>query len=144
MIKYWLRFRSVLSKAFRARYTPKVKPVTPIESGVGFSELCLANMLNCIAINGIRLHAGDPGSRGEWNALGNGISYASFEPAVSKCRQLSSNVIVESMAAYQPVTHFSLWCNGTFLGAFPLKDVARADKFGRFVLLASGTKIYAR
>lgn len=66
-------------------------------------------MLDAITFNGIRLHSGDPGAAGTSNALGAGISAATFAAASASSRALSAKVDVTGLPANQSVTHFSVW-----------------------------------
>jgi len=94
-------------------------------------------MLDSLTLDRVRLHSGDPGSAGTDNALGAGLSAATFAAASSGSRALSSNVTVTGLAANQSVTHFSVWTNsGTDFrgsGAISAGDVT-ANAAGEFIL----------
>jgi hypothetical protein len=100
--------------------------------------------LDAITVDRIRLHSGDPGGAGTSNALGAGLSAATFNAASSGERLLNADVTVTGLTALQPVTHFSLWLNsGTvFRGGFAISsgDVA-ANAAGEYTLKATTTKM---
>jgi hypothetical protein len=100
--------------------------------------------LDAITVDRIRLHSGDPGGAGTSNALGAGLSAATFNAASSGERLLDADVTVTGLTALQSVTHFSLWLNsGTvFRGGFAISsgDVA-ANAAGEYTLKATTTKM---
>lgn len=100
--------------------------------------------LDAITLDRIRLHSGDPGAAGTDNALGAGLSAATFNAAASGERLLDADVTVTGLSAAQSVTHFSLWLNsGTvFRGGFAMTsgDVA-ANAAGEYTLKATTTKM---
>jgi hypothetical protein len=100
-------------------------------------------MLDAITFDAIRLHSGAPGAAGTDNALGAGISAATFSAASSSSRALASAVAVTGLAANQSVTHFSVWTtSGTVFrgsGTISSGDVA-ANSAGEFNL-AVGTAL---
>jgi hypothetical protein len=101
--------------------------------------------LDAITVDRIRLHSGNPGSAGTDNALGAGLSAATFNAASSAERALASGVTVTGLAANQSVTHFSIWLNsGTvFRGGFAITSGdTQANSAGEFTL-ATGTKLVA-
>jgi hypothetical protein len=97
-------------------------------------------MLDSLTLDRIRLHSGAPGAAGTDNALGAGLSAATFAAASSGARALSSNVTVTGLAASQSVTHFSVWTSsGTVFrgsGAITSGDVT-ANAAGEFILTTS-------
>jgi hypothetical protein len=101
-------------------------------------------MLDGLTVDRIRLHSGDPGSAGTDNALGAGLSAATFSAASSAERVLASDVTVTGLSANQSVTHFSVWLNsGTvFRGGFAISagDVT-ANAAGEYTLKATDTKL---
>jgi hypothetical protein len=102
--------------------------------------------LDAITVDRIRLHSGSPGSAGTDNALGAGLSAATFSAASSAERLLASDVTVTGLSAAQSVTHFSVWLNsGTvFRGGFAITSGAvNADGAGQYVLKATTTKLTA-
>jgi len=102
--------------------------------------------LDAITVDRIRLHSGNPGSAGTDNALGAGLSAATFSAASSAERLLASDVTVTGLSAAQSVTHFSVWLNsGTvFRGGFAITSGAvNADGAGQYVLKATTTKLTA-
>jgi hypothetical protein len=102
--------------------------------------------LDAITVDRIRLHSGSPGSAGTDNALGAGLSSATFSAASSAERLLASDVTVTGLSAAQSVTHFSVWLNsGTvFRGGFAITSGAvNADGAGQYVLKATTTKLTA-
>jgi hypothetical protein len=110
-----------------------------------FSTTAKNQALDGITIDRIRLHSGDPGSAGTNNALGAGLSTASFAAASGGERALSSAVTVTGLTANQSVTWFSIWLNsGTvFKGGFQITvgDVT-ANSAGEYTL-TTATKITA-
>ena len=100
-------------------------------------------MLDSLVFDRIRLHSGAPGSAGTDNALGAGLSAATFSAASSSSRALASAVEVTGLAANQSVTHFSVWTNSgsVFRGSGTISsgDVA-ANSAGVFNL-AVGTAL---
>jgi hypothetical protein len=76
---------------------------------MGFSTATKNAMLDAITCDGIRLHSGDPGAAGTNNALGAGISAATFNAAATGSRALNADVPVTGLAADQSVTYFSVW-----------------------------------
>lgn len=84
---------------------------------MGLAEAAKNAALDALTLDGIRLHSGDPGAAGTTNALGAGISAATFSAASSGSRALASNVTVTGLAASQSVTHFSVWDATTFRGS---------------------------
>jgi hypothetical protein len=102
--------------------------------------------LDAITCDRIRLHSGDPGSAGTDNALGAGLSAATFNAASSAERVLNADVTVTGLSAAQSVTYFSVWLNsGTvFRGGFAITSGAvNADGAGQYVLKATTTKLTA-
>lgn len=98
--------------------------------------------LDALTLDRIRLHSGDPGSAGTNNALGAGLSAATFAAASSGSRALSGDVTVTGLAAAQSVTYFSVWQNaGTvFQGSGQITSGAvNADGSGQYVLVATST-----
>lgn len=98
-------------------------------------------MLDSLTLDGVRLHSGDPGVNGTANALGSGVSAATFAAASSGARALSSNVAVTGLAANQSVTHFSVWSGATFRGSSSIAsgDV-QANAAGEYTL-NTGTSV---
>ena len=100
-------------------------------------------MLDSLTFDAIRLHSGAPGAAGTDNALGAGISAATFSAASSASRALASAVEVTGLSASQSVTHFSVWTtSGTVFrgsGTISSGDVA-ANSAGEFSL-AVGTAL---
>jgi hypothetical protein len=100
-------------------------------------------MLDAITFDRIRLHSGAPGASGTDNALGAGLSAATFSAASSSSRALASAVAVTGLAANQSVTHFSVWTasGSVFRGSGTISsgDVA-ANAAGEFNL-AVGTAL---
>jgi len=76
-----------------------------------FVEATKNAMLDAVVFDRIRLHSGAPGAAGTDNALGAGLSAATFAAASSSSRALSSAVLVTGLDANQSVTHFSVWTN---------------------------------
>jgi hypothetical protein len=99
-------------------------------------------MLDALVLDRIRLHSGAPGAAGTDNALGAGLSAATFAAASSSSRALSSNVTVTGLAANQSVTHFSVWTNSgsVFRGSGTISsgDVT-ANAAGDYVLTTGTT-----
>ena len=110
-----------------------------------FSTVAKNEGLDGILVDRIRLHSGAPGASGTDNALGAGLSEATFHAASGGERALNAGVTVTGLAASQSVTHFSVWLNaGTvFKGGFAITagDVA-ANAAGEYTL-ATGTKLTA-
>jgi hypothetical protein len=102
-----------------------------------FSTAAKNAALDGIPVDRIRLHAGDPGVLGTDNALGAGLTAATFAAASGGERALSAAVGVSGLASNQSVTWFSIWQNsGTvFLGAFQITvgDVT-ANVSGQYTL----------
>lgn len=114
-----------------------------------FSTVAKNEGLDGILVDRIRLHSGAPGAAGTDNALGAGLSEATFSAASGAERALASDVTVTGLAANQSVTHFSVWLNaGTvFKGGFaidptPPNDV-EANAAGEYTLKAGTTKLTA-
>ncbi len=110
---------------------------------MGFSVAAKNTMLDALTADRIRLHSGDPGSDGTANALGAGLSAATFSAAASGERALASAVSVTGLSASQSVTHFSVWQNsGTvFQGSGTISSGdTTANASGEFDL-AVGTKL---
>jgi hypothetical protein len=102
--------------------------------------------LDAITVDRVRLHSGAPGASGTDNALGAGLSAATFNAASSAERLLASDVTVTGLSAAQSVTHFSVWLNsGTvFRGGFAITSGSvNADGAGQYVLKATTTKLTA-
>jgi hypothetical protein len=78
---------------------------------MGFSTTAKNTMLDALTADRVRLHSGDPGAAGTNNALGAGLSAATFDAAASGERVLSAQVDVTGLAASQSVTYFSVWKN---------------------------------
>ena len=101
-------------------------------------------MLDALTADRVRLHSGAPGAAGTDNALGAGLSSATFAAASSAERALSSDVTVTGLTASQSVTHFSVWKNtGTVFegsGSITTGDVA-ANSAGEYTLKATNTKL---
>ena len=104
---------------------------------------CKNDMLDAIDFDGVRLHSGDPGGAGTSNALGSGVSAATFAAASGGVRALASDVDVTGLTALQSVTHFSVWSDtqATFRGsaAITTGDVA-ANAAGEYSL-TTGTEV---
>jgi len=100
-------------------------------------------MLDSLTLNAIRLHSGDPGAAGTSNALGAGISAATFAAASASARALSVAVAVTGLTASQSVTHFSVWTTSGAVfrgsGTISTGDVT-ANAAGEFSL-ATGTTL---
>lgn len=113
---------------------------------MAFSTTAKNEALDGIIIDRIRLHSGDPGSAGTDNALGAGLSAATFGAASGGERALSGDVQVTGLTGGQSVTHFSIWENsGTvFKGGFAIAsgDVT-ANAAGEYTLKGTTTKITA-
>ena len=111
-----------------------------------FAASALNLALDAITADRIRLHSGDPGSAGTNNALGAGLSAATFNAASGGERALNADVTVTGLAANQSVTYFSIWLNaGTvFRGGFAISsgDVT-ANAAGEYTLKATTTKMTA-
>jgi hypothetical protein len=94
-------------------------------------------MLDALVLDRVRLHSGDPGAAGTDNALGAGLSTATFAAASGGSRTLSAAVDVTGLSPSQSVTHFSSWTNsGTvfrFSGTISSGDVA-ANAAGEYRL----------
>ena len=109
---------------------------------MGFSTATKNAMLDAITIDAIRLHSGDPGASGTSNALGAGLSAATFDAASSGARALNSSVAVTGLAADQSVTYFSVWTTSgaVFRGSGTISsgDVA-ANAAGAFTLAVGTT-----
>jgi hypothetical protein len=103
----------------------------------------LAIMANALTLDAIRLHSGDPGGAGTSNALGAGLSAATFAAASgSGVRTLSSDVTVTGLTPAQSVTHFSVWTTSgaVFHGSVDITSGAvNADGAGEYTLLATST-----
>jgi hypothetical protein len=111
---------------------------------MSFATTAINLALDAITVDRIRLHSGAPGSAGTDNALGAGLSAATFNAASGGERVLASDVTVTGLSAAQSVTHFSLWLNsGTvFRGGFAITsgDTA-ANAAGEYTLKAPTTKM---
>jgi hypothetical protein len=110
-----------------------------------YSATAKNQALDAITVDRIRLHSGNPGSAGTDNALGAGLSAATFNAASGGERALNAGVTVTGLSANQSVTHFSLWLNsGTvFKGGFAITSGdTTANSAGEFTL-ATGTKMVA-
>lgn len=111
-----------------------------------FSTTAKNQALDGITVDRIRLHSGDPGAAGTDNALGAGLSAATFNSASSSERVLNADVTVTGLSAGQSVTYFSVWLNsGTvFKGGFAISsgDVT-ANAAGEYILKATTTKLTA-
>jgi hypothetical protein len=110
-----------------------------------FAAVAKNEALDGIIVDRIRLHSGDPGAAGTANALGAGLSAATFSAAASGERALASGVTVSGLAANQAVAFFSVWQNsGTvFKGGFPITSGdTTANAAGEYTL-AVGTKLTA-
>jgi hypothetical protein len=106
-----------------------------------YSTTAKNTMLNALTADRIRLHSGAPGAAGTNNALGAGLSTATFNTSTNSSRALASNVTVTGLAANQSVTHFSVWQNsGTvFLGSGQITvGDTQANAAGEYIL-ATGT-----
>jgi hypothetical protein len=111
-----------------------------------FATVAKNEALDGIIVDRVRLHSGDPGSAGTDNALGAGLSAATFNAASSAERLLDTDVTVTGLSAAQSVTHFSVWLNsGTvFRGGFAITSGSvNADGAGQYVLKATTTKLTA-
>lgn len=111
-----------------------------------FATVAKNEALDGITVDRVRLHSGNPGAAGTDNALGAGLSAATFSAASSGERALASDVTVTGLSAAQSVTYFSVWENsGTvFKGGFPISSGAvNADGSGEYVLKAGTTKLTA-
>lgn len=110
------------------------------------STIALNQALDGVIIDRIRLHSGDPGVAGTSNALGSGLSAATFNAASGAERLLNADVLVTGLTASQSVTHFSIWLNaGTvFKGGFALTsgDIV-ANVAGEYTLKGTTTKLTA-
>lgn len=108
-----------------------------------FSTTAKNGMLDSRTCDAIRLHSGDPGAAGTSNALGAGISAATFGAASGAARSLSSGVTVTGLSASQSVTHFSVWqTSGTvFQGSGTISSGdTTANASGEYTL-AAGTQL---
>lgn len=98
---------------------------------------------NAVTLDRIRLHSGSPGSAGTDNALGAGLSEATFSAASGDGdRVLGSDVTVTGLSAAQSVTHFSVWANsGTVFHGWGTIDsgAVNADGAGEYTLKATTT-----
>jgi hypothetical protein len=107
-----------------------------------FAVTAKNEMLDALTLDRIRLHSGAPGSAGTDNALGAGLSAATFAAASSSSRALSSNVTVTGLSANQSVTHFSVWTNSgsVFRGSGTISsgDVT-ANAAGEYILTTGTT-----
>ncbi len=102
--------------------------------------------LDGITVDRVRLHSADAGVAGTSNALGAGLSNATFNAASSGERLLASDVTVTGLAANQAVAGYSLWVNsGTvFKGYFPITSGdTTANAAGEYTLKATTTKMTA-
>jgi hypothetical protein len=108
-----------------------------------FTAAAKDTMLNSLVLDAIRLHSGAPGAAGTANALGAGLSAATFGTSTSGSRSLSPAVTVAGLAANQSVTHFSVWTTAGSVfrgsGAITSGDVT-ANSAGSFTL-ATGTTL---
>lgn len=108
-----------------------------------FSTTAKNLMLDALDVDAIRLHSGDPGAAGTANALGAGLSAATFGAASGAARALSAQVNVTGLAASQSVTHFSVWktAGAIFRGSAAIAsgDVT-ANAAGEYSL-ATGTQL---
>lgn len=106
------------------------------------SDLARSAAADGVTIDAIRLHSGDPGTAGTANALGAGISAATWGAAAAGVRSLSTDVTVTGLAASQSVTHFSVWetAGAVFKGwgTIDTGDVA-ANASGEYILSAGST-----
>lgn len=99
--------------------------------------------LDGCVLDRVRLHSGDPGAAGTSNALGAGLSNATFSAASSGERLLASDVTVTGLSANQSVTHFSVWksTGSVFQGGYPIvSGDVQANAAGEYKLKA-GTKV---
>lgn len=107
-----------------------------------FSTTTKNAMLDAITFDAIRLHSGDPGAAGTSNAIGAGLSAATFSAASSSSRALSSGVTVTGLSASQSVTYFSVWTTSgsVFRGSGQITsgDVA-ANASGEYTLQTGTT-----
>lgn len=107
-----------------------------------FTDAAKNTMLDALTPNRIRLHSGAPGD-GTANALGAGLSTATFAAAASGERALASAVTVTGLTANQSITHFSVW-NSTgpvLIGTAAITSGdATANASGEY-RLAVGTKL---
>lgn len=105
----------------------------------------LAAHANAVTLSHVRLHSGDPGVAGSSNALGAGLSAATFDAASGDGeRPLQTNVTVTGLTPGQSVTHISFWSDSgaVFEDSTPISSGATAaDLAGEYVILA-GTTIY--
>lgn len=111
-----------------------------------FSVVALNEGLNAILVDRIRLHSGDPGAAGTNNALGSGLSSATFNAAAGGERLLNTNVTVTGLTANQSVTWFSVWLSsGTiFKGRFLISsEDVMANASGEYTLKSGTTKLVA-
>lgn len=110
---------------------------------MALTEATKNSMLDSQTFDAIRLHSGDPGAAGTTNALGAGLSAATFSAASGASRALASAVEVTGLSASQSVTHFSVWTTSgaVFKGSTTISsgDVT-ANAAGEFNL-ATGTTI---
>lgn len=110
------------------------------------SVIALNEGLNGILVDRIRLHSGDPGAAGTNNALGAGLSAATFNAAAGGERLLNTDVTVSGLTANQSVTWYSIWLSaGTvFKGRFLISsgDVT-ANSLGEYTLKSGTTKLAA-
>ncbi len=105
-------------------------------------------MLDAVTFDRVRLHSGAPGASGTANALGAGLSTATFAAASGGERALASAVTVTGLSANQSVTHYSVW---THNGGTPIfrGDAAittgdtTANSAGEYTL-TTGNKIRLR
>lgn len=109
-----------------------------------FSTTAKNSMLDALTADRIRLHSGDPGAAGTANALGAGLSSATFNAASGGERALNADVTVTGLSALQSVTWFSVWQNaGTVFhgsGQITSGDVA-ANAAGEYTLKGTTSKI---
>jgi len=109
-----------------------------------FSTTAKNAMLDALTCDRVRLHSGAPGAAGTDNALGAGLSAATFSAASSGARALASDVTVTGLSASQSVTYFSVWQNsGTVFqgsGQITSGDVA-ANAAGEYTLKATTTTL---
>jgi hypothetical protein len=110
---------------------------------MAFTEAAKNLMLDALDVDAIRLHSGDPGAAGTSNALGAGLSAATFSAASTSARALSAQVAVTGLSASQSVTYFSVWktAGAVFRGSAAISsgDVA-ANAAGEYSL-ATGTQL---
>jgi hypothetical protein len=109
-----------------------------------YANAALNELIGGLVVDRIRLHSGDPGAAGTDNALGAGLSAATFTLDATGERDLATDVTVTGLAASQTVTWFSVWENAgtTFKGRFQITGGdTSANSAGEFTLKSGDTKL---